>query len=77
MPVSDNLNDRFFVLTEALDRSSGTNYFSVSEKISIHQERSAIMQARDSISVENDKPTPKYRVPEKLNKKILELTRNQ
>ena len=77
MPISDNMNDRFFVLTEALERSSHTEYFSASEKTCIHQERAAIMKARDSISITNDKPVPQYRVPEMLNKKILKLIKNQ
>jgi hypothetical protein len=86
------LQERFFELTDALQMSKDTEYFTVGQKICIHQERSAMMQAEDDLQeayneyinlpdeaqamVDEPERQPSYVVPEHLNYKIQNLINN-
>lgn len=71
-----NLDDRFFVLTKALEKSAQTGYFTIYERMLIHQERAAIFRAKDSISADQDNPEQDYIVPDALEAKIQNLITN-
>lgn len=90
--TNQELTNRFFQLSDALELSKDTDYFTVGQKICIHQERSAVMQANDELELAyndyanlpddvkamNKEPEtqPRYKVPKELNDKIKNLINN-
>lgn len=64
------LYDRLDYLFRALQRSSTNGYFTIYERMLIHQERGAIYQAIEEISEENDNPKPKFQIKGDLEDKI-------
>lgn len=60
---------RFDFLTDVLRHSLDKGYFNLLQRICIHQERSAIMQARDQL-YESDLESvePAYKIPDHLER---------
>lgn len=68
---------RLDFLTDVLRYSRGKGYFSAGQRICIHQERSAIMQAREEMIIEDlEAIEPAYRLPEHLEETALRVQKD-
>ena len=85
------LQDRFFKITDAIELSAGTEYFSTGQRICLHQERASVMRAMEELYDEtiayNNHPDNEgipphviktsYSIPQHLNEKLEQLINNQ
>lgn len=84
------LQDRFFELTDAIKDTSGTAYFTVGERICLHQERASVMRAMEELydrqqafgnhpnpeEVAIPMAEPRYRLPNELEEKRKQFNIN-
>lgn len=68
---------RFDFLTDVLRHSLDKGYFNLLQRICIHQERSAIMQAREKMIIEDlEVIEPAYRLSEHLEEIALRVQKD-
>lgn len=75
--TSSELYVRFEFLGAVLQYSKDKGYFSAGQRICIHQERSAILQAREKLyEARLDTCEPTYRIPDHLEMIALQVQRD-
>lgn len=71
------IRDRFYLLSEVLYLCRTRAYFSVFQKMCVHQERAALLHAMDSINqYGDDQVTPEYTLPAHLQAKIIQVQKD-
>lgn len=75
--TSQELFYRFDLLSAVLNRSKARGYLSIGQRVCLHQERSAIMQAIDWMLIHDaETAEPGYRIPDHLEKIVEQIQRD-